>query len=298
MVGIGKGMTGVGTMTLSREKERLLQRLKSPRLRRKEGLFLVEGIRGAREFLDASIPMAIRFAVVSPRLEGVSEGRELLRALEDSAVSVHPVDDEALPALSDTETPQGILLVAEEPSDSTGFRDRIRGCPAPRLLILDGLQDPGNVGTLIRSARAFGLEGVAALEGTADPWGPKVVRSGAGSHAHLPILRMSTSEVLAWVRDLAIPLLVAEAGGKDVRRHRPPGGWALVVGNEGGGVRRELRDAASATLSIPMAQGVDSLNAAVAGSLLLYALSSGSAGEDEPDRGQGPPAGRDLPEGT
>ena len=285
-------------MTLSREKERLLQRLKSPRLRRKEGLFLVEGIRGAREFLDASLPVAIRFAVVSPRLGNVPGGQELLRALQDSTVPVHSVDDETLPGLSDTETPQGILLVGEEPSDSSRFRDRIQGCPGPRLLILDRLQDPGNVGTLIRSARAFGLEGVVALDGTADPWGPKVVRSGAGSHAHLAILRMSASDVLAWVRRLAVPLLVAEAGGSDVRGLRPLGGWALVVGNEGGGVRRELRDAGSAALSIPMAQGVDSLNAAVAGSLLLYALSAGGAGENEPKGGLEPPAGGAAAAGT
>lgn len=258
-------------MGLSKERKKLIQRLRSPRLRAREGLFLVEGVRGVREFLGATIPMEIRFALVSSRLEEVRGGTGLREDLLELGLPFEAVDDQDLEALSDTEQTQGILLVVKEPES---FWPPVEGSAHLRFLLLDGIQDPGNVGTLVRAARAFSLDGVLALEGTADPWSPKAVRGGAGASAHVPVCRVTWTQARHWLDERGLPILVAEAGGTDVRTCPPFEGWALVLGNEGAGVRPEIREGAAEFLAIPIAGGVDSLNVATAGAILLFALGS------------------------
>lgn len=259
------------SMGLSKEKQKLVHRLRSPRSRAREGLFLVEGVKAAKEFLTATRPLEIRFAVVSPRLREISGGPELEGMLYERGVRVEEGEDRELRTLSDTERTQGILLVMREP---VGVWPPGEGPDRPRLLLLDGIQDPGNVGTLVRLARAFDLDGVLALEGTSDPWSPKAVRSAAGASAHIPVAGISWPEARDWLSDRDVPILVADAGGRDVRGFHPALGWALVLGNEGSGVRREIREGAQALLAIRMAEGVDSLNVATAGAILLFALGS------------------------
>ncbi len=107
----------------------------------------------------------------------------------------------------------------------------------PRILLLDGVQDPGNAGTLIRAARAFGLTGVFALEGTVDPFNPKVVRASAGALAHIPVVRLPWAEVARWLAEEEIPLLVADAGRGGCEGSRPFRPLGPGVGNEGAGAR-------------------------------------------------------------
>jgi TrmH family RNA methyltransferase len=192
------------------------------------------------------------------------------------------VSDEEFRGISDTTTPQGILLVVEEPSDPFKVGDHtsdplwvepknlIR-----RVLLLDGIQDPGNAGTLLRAAWGFGIGSVAFLDGCVDPWSPKVVRAGAGAHFHLEVVRRTWDRLRAGWASTGVPLLVADSAGEDLRSARRPESWALVVGNEGAGVRREIREASSGALAVPIAPGVDSLNAGVAGAILLFVLSTG-----------------------
>jgi len=258
-------------MGLSKETQKLVHRLRSPRSRAREGLFLVEGVRAAREFLTAAPRLEIRFALVSPRLREISGGPELEGLLHERGVRVDEGDDRELKTLSDTEQSQGLLLVMKEP---VRVWPPGEGPDRPRLLLLDGIQDPGNVGTLVRLARAFGLNGVLALEGTSDPWSPKAVRGAAGASAHIPVARISWAEARDWLSDRGVPVLVAEAGGMDVRGFHTAPGWALVLGNEGAGVRPEIREGAQELLAIRMAEGVDSLNVAAAGAILLFALGS------------------------
>jgi TrmH family RNA methyltransferase len=266
-------------VALSRRRTAILGRLRHRKTREREGLFLVEGVRAATEALDRGA--RIRFAVTSPRLGELAGGPELRSAFERSGVEVDEVADDQLAALADTASPQGVLLACVQPEP------RLDDLPArPRLLLLDGLQDPGNLGTLVRAALAFGLDGVLALEGTVDPWNPKAVRAAAGAIHAMPVLDIRWTDVAPWLERRGVPLLAAAADGRDVRwlastpagRQLRSAGWALAVGNEGAGVRAELTAAADAVLRVPMPGGAESLNAGVAGAILMFAL--GDPGTD------------------
>lgn len=265
-------------MALSREKTKLLERLRNSRFRPREGLFIVEGTRGAREVLEGGLALGVRFALRSPRLSATDPGGEVGKALRARAVPLEEVSDKELGAVSDTEHSQGILLVVQEPS---GTLSSMVAGPDPKILVLDGIQDPGNAGTLIRSGHAFGLDGVVALEGTVDLFNPKVVRSSAGALGHIPVTRVPWSDLLHLLDTRTIPLYVAQAGGEDVRTFNAPRKWVLAVGNEGIGPRQALMNRADRILAVPMRPGMDSLNAGVAGAILLFALApSGGNGTE------------------
>ena len=250
-------------MGLSRERGRLIQRLRHRRTRERERLFLVEGIRSVDEALAASVPP--RFAVVSPRLRELAGGNPLRERLAQVGVDTVGVTDTEFAALSDTGAPQGVLLVCPEPrNDPTHL-------PAGTLLVLDGVQDPGNVGTLIRAAAAFGVAGVVALDGTVDPYSTKAVRAAAGAVFRTRVLLASWDEIEGTLRERG-PLLIADMDGSDVASLAPRGEWALVVGGEGAGPRASVRDAAAGAVRVPMPGGAESLNAGVAGAILLYVL--------------------------
>ena len=261
-------------MELSRAKERLLGRLRHRKTREREGLFLVEGVRAADEALIHRA--AVRFAVVAPRLEGAPGGSALRDRLEGAGLEVARVDDAALAALADTESPQGVLLVCEEP------RWSLDDVPPPghgggRALLLDGVQDPGNVGTLARAAAAFGVPAVVALEGTADPWNPKAVRAAAGAGFRVRVVRAGWDAARDWLTREDVRLLVGDASGGDVAALPRPASWALAVGNEGAGPRPAVLEAGT-PVAVPMPGGAESLNAGVAGSILLYALTREARG--------------------
>ncbi|MFH1765198.1 MAG: RNA methyltransferase, partial [Gemmatimonadota bacterium] len=215
---------------------------------------------------------------VSPRLRRAPGGDGLMSLLTASGFPLEEVSDEELEALSDTEQSQGVLMVVREPHGALGV---LAAHPATRVLLLDGVQDPGNAGTLIRAAQAFGLSGVFALEGTVDSFNPKVVRASAGALAHIPVVRLPWAEVSQWLEERKMPLMVADALGEDVRAVALDPPWALAVGNEGAGVREELMERAARVLAIPMDPGVDSLNAGMAGAILLFALSPFSGKKTE-----------------
>lgn len=258
---------------LSREKERLIRRLKRRRTREREGSFLVEGIRAVEEALAAEA--AVRLVVCSPRLWDTARGRALAERLDQGAVTPSWVDEAELGRLSDTDAPQGVLLVCTEPRSGL---DELEVGSGGRFLFLDGVQDPGNVGTLVRAARAFALSGIVALDGTSDPWSAKAVRASAGSALHIPLVTARWSDCARWATEFEIEVLVGDVGGADVETARPRGPWALVVGSEGAGARVEVRAAAARTVAVHMPGGAESLNAAVAGAILMYVLTRENEG--------------------
>ena len=269
----GKSRKGPGRtlerMSLSKGKVRLIERLRNPRLRPREEHYVAEGVRGVQEVLRGALEPEIRFTLVSPRLSRGEGGRDLMNRLRACDSPLEEVSDDELASLSDTEQPQGVLCVVREPRDPLGV---LATRPLPCVLLLDGIQDPGNVGTLIRAARAFGLSGDFGMEGTVDPFNSKVVRASAGALAHLPVARLPWADAADWLAERNVPLFVGDAEGESVRGvdGRPP--WALVVGNEGAGPRKEVLEKAAKVLAIPMEPGVDSLNAGLAGAILLFSL--------------------------
>lgn len=260
-------------MALSQRRRLLIGRLRRRKTRVREGAVLVEGVRAVGEALDGGADL--RFAVHSPRLEGTEDGERLLARLTALGVDTQGVDDAELDELSDTEHGQGVLAVCAEPS----FPEPVVHTDG-RYLVLDAIQDPGNLGTLVRVARAFALDGVLALDGTVDPWGPKAVRASAGMVFYLPVLTLASSDALSALAAAGVPVLVADASGEDVCTVRGHRAWALVVGNEGAGPRPEVLSAGARAVRVEMPGGGESLNAAVAGAILLYALTDATPGED------------------
>ncbi len=178
--------------------------------------------------------------------------------------------DRLFAGVAGTETPQGVAALVR-PRTST-FDDLVRG-DVPLVVVLVEVQDPGNVGTVIRSAEAFGATGAIATRGTAYPWAPKALRASAGSALRLPILiGMTAPVVLGQLRIAGLTLFAACAtpgapspGEADLR-----GPCALLIGNEGAGLPAAVERSADARLRIPLGAAVDSLNAGVAASVLLY----------------------------
>lgn len=263
---------------LSKARARTAARLHRRRTREREGRVLVEGPRAVREARRALAGETVRpgrspapdpWYVVSPRLRELDP--ELAAELDGADTAV--VDDEELARLADTESPQGVLMIIAEPRPALAAVVR----PGARLLLLDGVQDPGNLGTLVRCAAAFALDGVVALDGTVDPWNPKAVRASAGASFRLPVVVAPWAAVDEAVARAGLTLFVADAGGTDAGLVTPAGGWALVVGSEAQGARPPVRAEADTTLAVPMPGGTESLNAGVAGALLLYALTRSSA---------------------
>jgi TrmH family RNA methyltransferase len=236
--------------------------------RERRGLALAEGIRLVEEALAVGLP--VRGAVVSPALEGTPRGKSLKTALAGRGIPLVEVDVAELDQLSDTEQPQGIVAVIEPRQWSL---DQVPAGPGSVVLVLDAVQDPGNVGTMLRTAHALGVAGVVALKGTAELANPKVLRGSMGALFRLPAVATTAEELLAWIAEHGLELWAAAADGEPLRRrYEVPrrSGLALVVGNEGAGVSPRLQAAARRRVAVPLAPGAESLNVAVAAGILLH----------------------------
>jgi TrmH family RNA methyltransferase len=235
------------------------------RARERRALTLVEGVRLLEEALAAGV--TVRGAAIAPGLEATPRGAALKQRLARAGVPLEAVDDDLLGQLADTEHPQGIVAViairlwtmADLPVD-----------PRSVVLVLDGVQDPGNVGALARAALGLGASGLIALPGTAELQNPKALRGSMGALFRLPAVTASTEELIAWARGAGVQLWAAAADGRPIDQARRDGPVALVVGNEGVGVGPELVIAAARSVSVPLTGGVESLNVAVAAGILLY----------------------------
>jgi TrmH family RNA methyltransferase len=163
-----------------------------------------------------------------------------------------------------------VLAIAEIPSLTL---DRLPVGNRFRLLILDGLQDPGNVGTILRTAAALGVDTTVALPGTVDLWNAKVVRSAMGAHFRHQAVSCGWDEVDAFCADHGVPIWVADAAGSEIGTVAAPSRLALVVGNEGSGLSEAARQRADQVVAVPISTAVvESLNVAVAAGILLYEL--------------------------
>lgn len=261
-----RGPAGAGV--LSRREERLLRSLRQRKTRQAEGLFLVEGVRAVEDLLASPLP--IRLAVASSSAGDTARGRALLQRLAEQEVPLHETGDRELAEFAETETPQGVLAVASIPAAGLD-RLRLQERDPAVVLVLDAVQDPGNFGTLARTAEALGAAGVVALPGTVDPWNPKSVRAAMGSTFRLPVVENHWDELAPWLRSHGVEVLAAVVGGEPLGDARPRRA-ALVLGNEGAGVGDETRALADREVGIPLRGRAESLNVAAAGAILLHEL--------------------------
>jgi TrmH family RNA methyltransferase len=251
----------------------LARDLRRRKARQRQGLFVAEGIRTVEELLDSSL--RTRGALVSTSLDATPRGRALRQRLDTQAVPVLELSESDFASAAETDAPQGVLMIAEQPELAPAeLADRL-GSGALRLLVLDGVQDPGNVGTLLRSAAGLGAAAVLALPGTVDLWSAKVVRSSMGASFRLPTATSDTAEsAAAFLAAERIVLWGADGAGTSVGVLAPsaPDRLAVAVGNEGAGLSGAVRAAAERLVAVPSSGLVESLNVAVAASILLYEL--------------------------
>lgn len=226
------------------------------------GQFLLEGTRLIQEAARVGLAPAFVF-YERAAFDTDARVRALVVGFQKQTREVYEVNAAVMRALSDTESPQGIAAVFSPPP--------LTPPSAPALtLILDRIRDPGNLGTLLRTAWAANVNLVLLAPETADAWNPKVVRAGMGAHFHLPLVTATWEEIRARVQN--IPRVYLSDARGDVPYTRadwtPP--VALIVSNEAEGASDAARARAHISLSIPMPGSAESLNAAVAAGILLF----------------------------
>jgi TrmH family RNA methyltransferase len=246
--------------SIANEKVKYVRSLYRRRVRYRERHFVIEGVRLVEEAFRAGIVPALVF--YGEGVDALPGGQELLAEIQKGDSPAFAVSERVMKAMSDTISPQGVLAVVP-------FVE-LEPPPGPSLsLVVDGLRDPGNLGTILRSANAAGVEQVILAPKTVDPYNPKVVRGAMGAHFRLPIVALSWPEIVETLA--SVQVLLADARAKrayyEVNWTQPS---ALIIGGEAYGASQEAMELATATIAIPMHGGAESLNAAVAASVILF----------------------------
>jgi TrmH family RNA methyltransferase len=255
---------------LSRSQLGRVRALHRRKGREESGEFLVEGIRQVEDLIAS--PVVPRLALISPSLEDNPRGRELAVRVRAATVTVEATNSE-LAQLATTETTQGIVVVAAIPR---AVLDAVPLDARSLIIVLDAVQDPGNFGTIARSADAFGAAMIVTLPGTVDPWNPKAVRSAAGASLRIPVVESTLDDLLVHLRAHGAMLYGADADGTSIEHAVHDGVVALALGNEGAGLGADVRAACDQLVSVPIGGAADSLNVGVAAGILMYLLSRAS----------------------
>jgi len=244
-------------------KVQAIRKLQSQaKARRDEHAFVIEGVRLVEEALQAD--WEARLVLFTPQID--VRGRAVVNGFSARGVPVEQVSASVFKAISETETPQGLLSVLT-----------LRTLPLPTsldfLLILDGIRDPGNLGTVLRTATAAGVQAVLLTPGSADAFAPKVMRAGMGAHFRLPICQLSWEEIKPMLASSAAALrvfLAEAAAGTPYTQADFRSPLALIIGGEASGAGAEAAALMAEKVHIPMPGGFESLNAAVAAGILLF----------------------------
>ncbi len=242
---------------ITSRKNPLLQQVRrlltSRQERQKTGLFVADGTKLLAEAV-AWWP-GLQTVILSDGVEAeVPNGVELVRVPADVMASISPM-----------ETPQGALFICRLPEKQVF-------CPVPGMLLLDGIQDPGNLGTILRTADALYVP-VALLEGCADPYNHKVVRASMGAVFRSPVVQTTWQQAQSACKAAGIPVAVTALAedARDIRRAEL-GNMAVVIGSEGQGVRQEILQSADEKLIIRMNPECESLNAAIAAAITMWQM--------------------------
>jgi len=237
--------------------------LKQKKYRTQNGLYLAEGLRTAEE--------AVAYKAVETLFYVATDDERTMRLLEDAAaqnIKLVCVSENVMKKIADTETPQGIIAVCKM------RQPKLENLLASgkMLLVLDRVGDPGNIGTMLRTADAAGIGGLVLLKGCADIYAPKTVRSSMGSLFHIPVLSgVSEQEFVSAAKKAGYDLLVTCLDGADnLYKADLSGRIAFVMGNEAGGVNESLLEKADKRVYIPMAGRAESLNVAMAAGIVMF----------------------------
>lgn len=233
--------------------------------RREAGAFVVEGVRLVEEAAKGDW----RFEIVLYDETLSERGRSQVESLKSRGVEVEEVSSSVMKSISETETPQGILAIIQthQLPILRQAQDGVTNHPT-FILIPDQIRDPGNLGTLLRSAAAAGADAVLIPPDTTDAFAPKVLRSGMGAHFRLPIQEMGWEDIEKITSDMNV--YVADMDGQPCWKMDLTKPVALIVGSEAEGASESARRLAKGKISIPMSGETESLNAGVAGSILMY----------------------------
>ena len=270
----------ITSLSNGRIKQLITLRDKS-RARNKEGLFLAEGIKMFEEAPLGQLKEVYVSETLWRELEKDSEKSRIwkkLNACSEQGIFIEQLSEEVFRKVSDTQTPQGILFEMEQLSYEleTLIKQAVsrqkEGGRTPLFLMLEDIQDPGNLGTMIRTGEGAGVDGVIMSRGTVDIYNPKTIRSTMGSLYRVPFLYVEElAPAITLLQQSGIKVYAAHLNGKQYFDELSyEGGSAFLIGNEGNGLRRETADMADTYLKIPMEGKLESLNAAVAAALLLY----------------------------
>ncbi|MCX6452945.1 MAG: RNA methyltransferase [Actinobacteria bacterium] len=221
------------------------------------GQFIAEGIQSVREALTYDPGSIVELYATSTM---ISQHPILSEAVE--------IADDVLAAMCDTKSPQGVIAVCHLPNIDIASLQAAQG----RVAILSNVRDPGNAGTIIRSADAFDFDAVLFVEDSVDPWSPKVVRSAAGSHWHLPVAYgVSLSDAISWAHSQKCEVIAADLSGEDLLSTPTRAAW--LFGNEAWGLSPEALSQADRTFRIPMNGRAESLNLATAAGIVFFLAS-------------------------
>ena len=247
-----------------------LRRLALRRFREQEGRFLVEGIRFVEEALESDWP--VELMAISPGLPESRRGAALLERARARGIRVIELEEGLFGQLAETDSPQGVLAVAQQ---RRMLLEELRTQPLDRpalLVLIDGVQDPGNLGTIVRSADAAGARGVLLLKGTADIYNPKALRATMGSIFHLPVVQnLTPDEVFPFFERSGIKTVAGDPRAeRAVYECDLTGPCALVAGSEAAGARTSVLEKAAERVRIPMPGRAESFNVAVSLSIMLY----------------------------
>ncbi len=244
-----------------------IKALKEKKFRDQKGLYFIEGIRFVEEALKENVK--ISKILVSDKLKDVHGGKEILERLESHGFhNIYTLSNNIYMEITDTESPQGILAVLKKEAVSINsvYDDK------NFFVVLDSLQDPGNMGTIIRTADAVGVTAVIVSKGCVDVYNPKVLRSTMGSLFHIPVCYSENIlETLQEMKDKGIKLCAAHLKGrKNYFELNYKEKIAIIIGNEANGISDSVADISDELVKIPMSGKSESLNASVAAGLLMY----------------------------
>ena len=256
---------GMITSTSNPRVRQLVLWQEKAKKRREDNVFLAEGIKMLREAPKDWIKEVYLTEEVLQRLR--KEDGETLAKIENTGYEL--LSDEVMKKVSDTQTPQGALVVLNRPSYTL---EDIAGNGEGTFMVLENLQDPGNLGTIIRTGEGAGIRGVIMSQDTVDIYNPKTIRATMGSVYRVPFIYVETlSNSICYLKEKGVRTYATHLKGtKQYYEFSYTGGTAFLIGNEGNGLKKETADLAGEYLRIPMEGQVESLNAAIAATILMY----------------------------